>query len=327
MIQQYDHVIQLMDRAGASDTPFLFALDYEQQQGIFVPYPLEQEETLFRTPHYTNITPQPHPIAHPELIKHPIPFQHYAQRFDTIQQGMQKGLSVLANLTVATPVETPLSLLQILHATRAPYQLYIPEAHFVCFSPEQFVAISPEGTIATCPMKGTITSDTPGAPDSILNDYKETSEHCAVVDLLRSDLARVATGVHVARFRFFTTIPTAQKQIYQVSSEISGTLPTDWPRHIGATIHALLPAGSILGAPRNTTRSLIATAEQNDPRGFYCGVFGLYDGKALDSAVLIRCISQDHNGHKHYHSGGGITINSNVQKEYQEAIDKVYLPL
>lgn len=55
-------------------------------------------------------------------------------------------------------------------------------------------------------MKGTIPSDIPGAPNVILNDYKETSEHCSVVDLLRSDLSRVADEVEVSRFRYFTGV-------------------------------------------------------------------------------------------------------------------------
>ena len=56
------------------------------------------------------------------------------------------------------------------------------------------------------------------------------------------------------------------------------------------------------------------------------GVFGYFDGKDLDTGVLIRFIAEHPDGSLHYHSGGGITINSLCHDEYREAIAKVYLP-
>ena len=218
--QPYQNVIERMNRAGYEGIPFLFALDYEQQHGLFIENPLEQTEVLFRIAECTNIADRllPTNTHRVPLHKKPIPIEEYAKRFATIQDGMRKGRSLLANLTVRTPIETPLSLKEILFSTTAPYQLYVPSIPFVCFSPEQFVNISRDGLISTAPMKGTIASDTPGAPSSILNDYKETSEHCAVVDLLLRDLSGVAENVHVKRFRFFTEIPTQQdRKLYQVT--------------------------------------------------------------------------------------------------------------
>ena len=61
-------------------------------------------------------------------------------------------------------------------------------------------------------------------------------------------------------------------------------------------------------------------------RGFYTGICGIFDGKKLDSFVLIRFIQEDKNGNKFYKSGGGITCDSDAKKEYQEMLDKVYLP-
>ena len=243
--QPYQNVIERMNRAGYEGIPFLFALDYEQQHGLFIENPLEQTEVLFRITECTNIADRPLPTNthRVPLHKKPIPIEEYAKRFATIQDGMRKGRSLLANLTVRTPIETPLSLKEILFSTTAPYQLYVPSISFVCFSPEQFVNISRDGLISTAPMKGTIASDTPGAPSSILNDYKETSEHCAVVDLLLRDLSGVAENVHVKRFRFFTEIPTQQgRKLYQVSSEICGILPDAWQQRIGTIFDRMLPA-------------------------------------------------------------------------------------
>jgi para-aminobenzoate synthetase component 1 len=93
---------------------------------------------------------------------------------------------------------------------------------------------------------------------------------------------------------------------------------------LGDIIATLLPAGSISGAPKRKTVEIIHEAEQG-PRGFYSGVCGIFDGSNLDSAVMIRFIGKE-NGKFVYRSGGGITINSIARKEYQELIDKVYVP-
>ena len=86
-----------------------------------------------------------------------------------------------------------------------------------------------------------------------------------------------------------------------------------------------MPAGSISGAPKEKTVQIIQQAE-NQPRGYYTGVFGIFDGESLQSAVAIRFIEQTDNGLV-FRSGGGITVQSDVQEEYRELIQKVYVPL
>ncbi len=61
-------------------------------------------------------------------------------------------------------------------------------------------------------------------------------------------------------------------------------------------------------------------------RGYYTGVFGIFDGNSLDSGVMIRFI-ENIDGILYYKSGGGITSLSTVELEYQEMIDKVYVPI
>ena len=87
----------------------------------------------------------------------------------------------------------------------------------------------------------------------------------------------------------------------------------------------MLPAGSVSGAPKTATIHLIHKAEQEQKRGFYTGVFGYYDGERLDSGVLIRYIEKVQ-GKFYFRSGGGITVNSNCLSEYNETIEKIYLP-
>lgn len=86
----------------------------------------------------------------------------------------------------------------------------------------------------------------------------------------------------------------------------------------------LLPAGSITGAPKLKTTALIKEVEQN-PRGYYTGVFGLFDGRKLESAVNIRFIEKQDQFY-YYRSGGGITHLSTLEDEYEELFKKIYIP-
>ncbi|NPA04431.1 MAG: aminodeoxychorismate synthase component I, partial [Epsilonproteobacteria bacterium] len=195
---------------------------------------------------------------------------------------------------------------------------------FICFSPERFVRIEGD-KIFTFPMKGTIDASLPNAKAKILSNLKEMAEHTMVVDLLRNDLNQIATNVRVDRFRYVDKIKAGEKELLQVSSQISGVLPKNWRENLGELFLKLLPAGSITGTPKRSTCKIIKRVEGYE-RGFYTGVFGVFDGKNLDSAVMIRFIQRGEEG-LIYKSGGGITIDSCVKEEYQELIDKIYLPI
>jgi len=87
----------------------------------------------------------------------------------------------------------------------------------------------------------------------------------------------------------------------------------------------MLPAGSVTGAPKKETVRIIRESEKYN-RGWYTGIFGVFDGRNLDSAVMIRFIEND-SGTMCYKSGGGITFMSNAESEYKELIGKVYVPV
>ena len=86
----------------------------------------------------------------------------------------------------------------------------------------------------------------------------------------------------------------------------------------------MLPAGSISGAPKEKTVEIIQEVE-GQPRGYYTGVFGIFDGASLDTAVMIRFIEQS-DGEMFFRSGGGITTLSCADDEYQELLEKIYVP-
>lgn len=218
---------------------------------------------------------------------------------------------------------------------------------FVCFSPETFVKIK-GGRIYSYPMKGTLDASLPNAEKLLMEDRKEAAEHATIVDLIRNDLSRVAEDVRVDKYRYVDVLHTNKGDILQTSSEISGRLPEDYRQHLGEILDAQLPAGSITGAPKDKTMQIIQEAEGYD-RGFYTGIMGIYDQGELNSAVMIRFIEEEtspvdfeadgeknfkaNEGKKpkesrklYFKAGGGITSKSDCRREYEEVIQKIYLP-
>ncbi|WP_321312510.1 aminodeoxychorismate synthase component I [Halarcobacter sp.] len=257
------------------------------------------------------------------LKKHPILFSEYEKKFNILQEHIKAGNSYLLNLTAKTKVETKYTLDEIYEKAKSKYKLKFFD-EFVCFSPEKFIEIN-KNKIFTHPMKGTIDSSIENAKDKILCDIKEMAEHTMVVDLLRNDLGIVANKIRVDEFRYIDKINAGDKELLQVSSKISGELKDNWNENLGDILCSLLPAGSITGTPKKKTVEILKNIEGYD-RGFYTGIFGVYDGENFNSAVMIRFIEKDKNSDLYYKSGGGITCDSKVNLEYEELLDKVYLP-
>ena len=224
------------------------------------------------------------------------------KKFDFIQENIRAGNSYLLNLTAKTQIDPEMSLDEIYEKANAKFKLKFFD-EFVCFSPEKFIEIK-KNKIVTFPMKGTIDSKIPNAEAKILGDVKEMAEHTMVVDLLRNDLGIVANKIRVDKFRFIDKINAGDKKLLQVSSKISGHLDENWNERIGDILTSILPAGSITGCPKKKTVEILDSCE-NYERDYYTGVFGVYDGKSLDSAVMIRFIEKDKNGKFYYKSGGG----------------------
>ena len=310
-----------MDRLGAQKIPFLFILSYDKTK-IFV-QPLDEldDNICYKLEEWRNypVTKRKKDFS---FSKTPVDFATYQSAMEKIQEEIRSGNTYLLNLTFRTPIQTDLTLQEIFRFSKAKFKLYF-KGEFICFSPERFVEI--EGnTIATYPMKGTIDANIPDAKAKILADEKEMAEHVMIVDLMRNDLGIVGSNVKVERFRYVEKIKAGEKELLQVSSKITATLPKDWRAHIGTILEQITPAGSITGTPKRKTMEIIEHIEAYD-RGFYTGVFGVFDGDALRSGVMIRFIEKEKE-RLFYKSGGGITIDSDARNEYEELIDKIYLP-
>ncbi|WP_337041134.1 aminodeoxychorismate synthase component I [Emticicia sp. 17c] len=321
--------------------PFLFIIDFQGDNCIVEPLSdINHTEIKYWinginniSSHTTQIVKSPADIV---LEKHPITFVQYKEAFDYVQQNIIQGNSFLTNLTCETPIRLNLNLLDVFELSQAKYKLWVKDS-FVCFSPEIFIQIDETGKLSSFPMKGTIDASLPEAEEKLMKDEKEFYEHTTIVDLIRNDVSSVADKVWVEKFRYTDKIRTQDgRELLQLSSQISALLPDNWRDNLGEILFGMLPAGSISGAPKQKTLQIIKNAEQNtylstlgktNERGFYTGIFGVFNGKTLDSGVMIRFIEQYPDGNLTFKSGGGITSNSLAEKEYEEMIQKIYVPI
>lgn len=320
-----EQAIDRMNEYGKKQKAFFFMISFDMNQNLVLEE-TEQEKTevYYQFPEYSKNPPPSETF--PENIvfkKKCINYQEFEKAFQIAKKNLDFGNTYLINLTKPSKIETNLSFHQIFEYSKARYKLWIKN-QLVVFSPETFVKIK-DGKISSYPMKGTIDAALPNAEETILNDPKETAEHNTIVDLIRNDLSMVSKNVHVEKFRYIDEIKTAEKTLLQVSSKIVGEIQDEFFDHLGDRFFSLLPAGSISGAPKAKTVEIIKEAENYD-RGFYTGVIGYFDGKNLDSAVMIRYIEQQ-GSQMIFKSGGGITTFSDCKKEYEELKDKVYLPI
>jgi len=302
---------------------FVFIIDFEKQQPVILtPQQAYEAGVYFKVHNFVNYTVPKREVNNVKLQIKPIPISKYQKAYELVQKHLQNGDTYLLNLSMATKVETKASLIDIFYQAKAPYKLYFKD-QFVSFSPETFITIK-KNKISTFPMKGTIDADLPNAKKLLLENKKEFYEHNTIVDLLRNDLAMVATNINLKRFRYIDTIKTSHKNLLQMSSEIVGNLSFEWQKKAADIFEKLLPAGSISGAPKQKTVEIIQKSEKQN-RGYYTGIFGYFDGQNFDTAVIIRYIEKTNNN-LFYRSGGGITALSNLNDEYQELIHKIYVP-
>ena len=316
-------VFDKMDELGQNGIPFLFAVDFEMNHPFAVPLQeVDDCNLLFRVNGVTNM-PSAHKTDKPlHFQSFPVSKKRYCEAFGQVQRHIGRGDSFLLNLTMPSEIKTNFTLKEIFLNSDAPYKLWLKD-QMVVFSPETFVKTEGE-RIRSFPMKGTMDASLPNARELLLSNRKELAEHYTIVDLIRNDLSIVAKEVAVERFRYIDRVKTHRKVLLQMSSEISGILRAEYRGKPGSIMKALLPAGSISGAPKKKTLEVIKMAEKYR-RGWYTGVFGIFDGNNIDSGVMIRYIEQQ--GDKFYYkSGGGITALSNCEEEYKELTDKIYVP-
>jgi len=316
--------IDKINALGENSIPFIFIIDYNLQNPVILPLKkLDPDQILYSINGFTNSAKFNPSDTKLKFDYIPVEYKRYQKAFDLVQKHIRHGNSFLLNLTMPSIVECNYTLKEIFHFSRAKYKLWFKD-QFIVFSPEIFVKINGR-KISSFPMKGTIDAVIPDAENKLLTSKKEVAEHYTIVDLIRNDLSLVAKKVRVTRFQYIDHIKTHNRELLQMSSEITGELPENYREHLGDILYSLLPAGSISGAPKKKTLDVISEAEQYE-RGYFTGIFGIFDGKNLDSGVMIRYIEKTNN-ELIYKSGGGITSQSDCEQEYQELINKIYVPI
>ena len=185
--------------------------------------------------------------------------------------------------------------------------------------------------IITKPIKGTMPRSTNIQQDhaykqQLTDSEKDRAENVMIVDLLRNDLGKYAKIGSVKVPQLFAI--ESFSNVHHMVSTITAELQTD--THPLAVLFGSLPAGSITGTPKKRAVEIISELE-TAPRGAYCGTLGYmnFDGSGQWN-VLIRTLqanTSSHNGLKKRHislwAGGGITVASDCDAEYQECLDKV----
>lgn len=312
-----------MNKKGRNGIPFFFIFDFEFTYPQI--YDLDQipSHIYFDIGNISRYPVEPKKDIPLHFEIDPVPYEIYKKAFDALMHEIKQGNTYLCNLSFKHKVKCNLSLAALFNSIEAKHKLLIDDS-FLVFSPEPFVTIKDQ-KIYTYPMKGTIDAEQDEALNILMEDPKEMAEHATIVDLLRNDLGMVSNKVAVNKYRYAEKINNNYGSIYQTSSEIEGVLDHNYAENIGDIVLKMLPAGSISGAPKKKTVEIIEAIEL-DSRSNYTGVFGYFDGKHLYSSVMIRCIEKEVDQY-YFRSGGGITFQSNPIKEYQELIDKIYVPI
>ena len=303
---------------------------------------------------------QPTPLS-PLVLESQWSKNDYQHAFAQTQRYLQQGDCYQINLTqawqgqltaLANPTDKPSEALNLIdylpnlqRNTQAPFAGYLSvgadsidkhntlDFELLSCSPELFFTFTKDAEnnshyITTKPIKGTMPRGLTNAADEaykqqLVKSDKDRSENVMIVDLLRNDLGKYAQTGSVKVPQLFAI--ESFSNVHHMVSTITAELKVD--AHPLSVLFGSLPAGSITGTPKKRAVEIIAELEIA-ARGAYCGTMGYmnFDGSGQWN-VLIRSLQATNSadGHKQVSlwAGGGITVASECESEYQECLDKV----
>ena len=205
----------------------------------------------------------------------------------------------------------------------SPYMFYFSgtDVEVAGASPETLVKLE-NGVLHTFPLAGTrprgkTEEEDKALEKELLSDEKELAEHNMLVDLGRNDLGRISRfgTVEVEKLHSIERF----SHVMHIGSTVRGIIRED--KDALDAIEAVLPAGTLSGAPKIRACQLIGELE-NNKRGIYGGAIGYIDFAGnMDTCIAIR-IAYKKNGRVFVRSGAGIVADSDPEKEYQECINK-----
>ena len=205
----------------------------------------------------------------------------------------------------------------------SPYMFYFSsdDIEIAGASPETLAKLT-HGTLYTFPLAGTKPRGKTRAEDlaleqKLLSDPKERSEHNMLVDLGRNDIGKISRFGTVEVEQYMEVL--RYSHVMHIGSTVTGQIRPD--KDAVDAVEAVLPAGTLSGAPKFRACQIINELE-NNKRGIYGGAIGYLDFTGnLDTCIAIRIAFQK-NGKVFIRSGAGIVADSVPESEYQECINK-----
>ena len=253
--------------------------------------------------------------------------ERYCDMVESAKAYIREGdiFQIVLSNRLAAPFEG--SLLNTYRVLRtlnpSPYMFYFSgtDVEVAGASPETLVKLE-DGVLHTFPLAGTRPRGKTEAEDQaleaeLLSDEKELAEHNMLVDLGRNDLGRLSRfgTVEVESLHSIERF----SHVMHIGSTVRGIIRDD--KDALAAVEAVLPAGTLSGAPKIRACQLIGELE-NNKRGIYGGAIGYIDFTGnMDTCIAIR-IAYKKNGKVFVRSGAGIVADSVPEKEYEECINK-----
>ena len=262
---------------------------------------------------------------------------HYIAAVERIREYIRSGDTYQANLTQqitcrlpdgTTPQEI---FLRLRRDHPAPFAAFLKrlDSTVVSASPERFFSLKRSGRIETSPIKGTVRRGRTTAEDARLryeleSSEKDRAENIMIVDLLRNDLGRVCEfgSVTVEKLCDVEEHPSLFHLVSTIRGQVRGEA------ELSDILRAAFPCGSITGAPKLRTMEIIKEIEPVS-RGLSMGAIGCFlpetwptiDDTRADVSVAIRTMVV-RDGDAIFNVGGGIVIDSDPVREYEESLLK-----
>ncbi len=253
--------------------------------------------------------------------------ERYCDMVERAKYHIREGdiFQIVLSNRLETPFEgTLLNTYRMLRTVNpSPYMFYFasPNMEVAGASPETLVKLT-DGVLHTFPLAGTRPRGETKEEDQrlereLLADPKELAEHNMLVDLGRNDIGKVSRFGTVELEKYHEVL--RYSHVMHLGSTVRGELRED--RTALDAVNAILPAGTLSGAPKLKACQLINDLEDNK-RGIYGGAIGYLDFTGnMDTCIAIR-IAYKKNGKVFVRSGAGIVADSVPQREYQECMNK-----
>ncbi len=253
-------------------------------------------------------------------FKYDLNREAYYSKFDQVQQNLLAGNCYQVNLTNLVTVDVDSHE----HLKNQFLSLVDKHGHFFHYlltdkyellsnSPECLFEIENDRLI-TRPIKGTIESSK--SLETLKSSEKDISELNIITDLLRNDLSRISENFSkVTKLRDYFEVPG----LYQQYSQIEVKLPSKVTLY--DILKAIYPGGSITGAPKRRVLEIIKNIEDSK-RDFYTGSTVFLSSKFTRASINIRTAQIQDNTLK-YGTGGGLTLLSDRELEYNEMTGKI----